>query len=102
MRGLVVFLIPPEKGVNGGVLSIFSQCKESRRFTDIHKSDVVLCTYPGEPSYRQNDLFDNDEVILSFDEVVAQYPSPGSLIVHVPEYAVSEVYSGFGRYRDYL
>lgn len=99
---LIVYFIPPNKIVNGGVMSIFSLCKESRRFTHLHNSDVVLCTYPGSRSYRKNDLFSNNEKILSFSEVVNNYPQPDSLTLNIPEYASEHVYRGLLAYSGYL
>lgn len=90
-KKIIVFLIPPDKIVNGGVLSIFSICKESRALKNIHGSEVVLATYPGYETYRKNDLFKNDETIYSFDEIVKR-GIPSSLILNVPEYASLDVF----------
>lgn len=102
MSRVVIFLIPPKKTINGGILSIFSLCKESRRFKSVHKSEILICTYPGRESYETNDLFENDEKILSFDSAIAKYPKPESLIINIPEYAVVEVYRSLQKYKDYL
>lgn len=98
---LIVFLIPPDKIVNGGILSIFSICKTSRQFSDIHKSEVMLSVYPNHDSYKKNDLFENDEEILSFDEIV-KMGTPQSFILHVPEYASWDVYWSLKKYSAYL
>jgi hypothetical protein len=99
---LVVFLIPPEKIINGGILSIFSISKVSRELKDIHKSDVYIATYPGTKSYQKNDLFKNDEIIYSFDEIMA-LGVPDSLLLHVPEYASWNMAHLFReKYHDYI
>ncbi len=98
---LIVFLIPPQKLVNGGIMSIFSIARISRQFKEIHKSEVLLATYPGEKSYGKNDLFKNDETIYSFDEIVKRGP-PQSLQIHIPEYASHDVFQGLKKYEDYL
>lgn len=90
-KRFIVLFIPPKKIVNGGILSIFSICNVSREFKDIHKADVYLATYPGTKSYGKNDLFNNDEEILSFDEIVKK-GNPDFLQLHVPEYASAEIY----------
>ena len=101
-KRLIVFLVPPQKIVNGGILSIFSICKVSRQFKNIHKSDVMLSVYPGHKSYKKNDLFDNDEVIHDFDEVV-KMGRLESLLVHVPEYASYDVCQELKQnYSEYL
>ncbi|HUA13564.1 MAG TPA: hypothetical protein VL989_03635 [Candidatus Sulfotelmatobacter sp.] len=98
---LIVFFVPPKKDVNGGIISIFSICKVSREFTDIHNSDVVISTFPSYKSYKTNDLFKNDEVIYSFDEIVDKGPYE-SLQLHVPEYASKIIFDGIRPYFDYL
>jgi hypothetical protein len=98
---LIIFLIPPKKIVNGGVLSIFSIAKVSREYQSIHQSEVVLATYPGYKSYRKNDLFKNDETIYSFEELVAR-STPAALQLHVPEYASGEVYAALQKYAGWL
>lgn len=101
-KRLIVFLVPPEKIVNGGVLSIFSICQVSRQFKSIHKSEVFLAVYPGHKSYKKNDLFDNEEVVYDFDEVVAM-GKPESLLLHVPEYASFDVCNALKEnYADYI
>ena len=80
-ENLIIFFIPEKKLVNGGIISIFSLCKESRRYFAIHKSSVIICTYPGGKTYSKNDLFNNDEKIFSFEEVMIKYPSLKRLII---------------------
>lgn len=98
---LIIFFVPPKKIVNGGVMSIFSICKISRQFKKIHNASVLLSTYPGHVSYRKNDLFDNDETVYSFDELVKR-GIPSTLQLHVPEYASVEVFLGLKKYSHYL
>jgi hypothetical protein len=98
---LIVFFVPEEKLVNGGIVSIFSICKVSREFEDIHKSKVVLSMPPGVKSYGKNDLFENDETIYSFDEIIAQ-GSPKALILHIPEYASYNTFMALKKHSDYL
>lgn len=101
-KNLIIFLIPPEKLVNGGIMSIFSICKVSRQFTDTHQADVALATYPGTKSYGRNDLFENDETIYAFDDIIAR-GAPESLLLHVPEYASYDICRKLREdYADYL
>lgn len=87
---LVIFLIPPEKIVNGGIMSIFSLCKESRAF--IPKGAVsAVCVFPGKKSYRKNDLFENNEYIYELPELLAKYPNTTSLLLQIPEYSIKDI-----------
>lgn len=101
-ENLIIFFIPEKKLVNGGIISIFSLCKESRRYFAIHKSSVIICTYPGGKTYSKNDLFNNDEKIFSFEEVMIKYPSLKRLIIHIPEYITTEIYPRLISQMDYL
>lgn len=87
-KNLIIYFVPEKMIVNGGVLSIFSQAKESRRYKDLHTSKSFICTYPGTVSYKNNSLFENDEMIYSFDQIVKKYPNPDSLMLHIPECAI--------------
>jgi hypothetical protein len=99
---IIIFFIPPKKVINGGILSIFSVCASSRESYDIHKAKVVLCVYPGHKSYKKNDLFDNDEYLYSFDEIIKLMPKPEFMQVYVPEYASVEVFNQLIPYRKFL
>lgn len=87
---LVVFFIPPSKIVNGGIMSIFSLCKESRAFLT-SKDLSVVSVFPGTKSYRNNDLFENSEYIYEFTELLKKYPETQSILLHIPEYAIKDV-----------
>lgn len=100
---LIVFIVPQKKVVNGGVMSIFSQCKEARKFYDIHKAEAIVCTYPGFGTYGKNDLFENDERVYSFDEVISDWPHLKELILHIPECGIVLVNEALQRkYHDYI
>lgn len=100
-KRLIVFFIPPIEAINGGILSIFSLCEISRKFIDIHHSEVVLSTYPGSKSYKKNKMFNNNENIYSFDEIV-KWGKPISLLIHVPEYASMDIFKNLKIYNNYL
>jgi hypothetical protein len=101
-NNLIIFFIPPKKEVNGGILSIFSIAKESRKFFNIHKSEVVICVFPGNETYRKNDLFNNDEYIYSFDEIILKFNDINSLTMNIPEYAIDSVSIGLSKYIEEL
>ncbi len=90
-QNLIIFFVPPQKIVNGGILSIFSQAMEARRFKNLHRSTVLVCTYPDNETYGRNDLFDNDERVYSFDQVITKWRHPRRVLFHIPETAVIRV-----------
>ncbi len=100
-KRLIVFLLPPKKTINGGILSIYSICQVSRQFESTHHAKVILATYPGYKSYGHNDLFENQESIKSFREIVEAGPYD-FLMLHIPEYASNEVFDNLQKYNDFL
>lgn len=101
-KNLIVFFLPPEKTINGGIISIFCLCRESRRFKTTHGSEVVLSVLPGYKSYKRNKYIDNDEYIFSFSELVKKYPKPKSLTLHIPEYSVLSTAKSLNKYMKFL
>lgn len=100
-KRLIVFFVPEDKLVNGGILSIFSIARVSREFQNIHKAEVVISVPPGCKSYRHNDLFQNNETVYSFDEIVANGPYD-SVLLHIPEFASYNTYMSLKKYGDFI
>lgn len=100
-KRLIVFFVPKDKLVSGGVLSVFSIAKVSREFKKIHGAEVVLSVPPGFKSYGKNDLFKNDETIYSFDDIVKNGPYE-SLLLQIPEYASYDTYMALKKYSEFI
>lgn len=98
---LVVFLVPPEQFIGGGIISIFSLCRETREVVP-DSTHVVISTYPGTPTYGKNTSFENDEVVYDFKTVIKEHPRLNSLIIHIPEYSVEAVVHGLNNFRPFL
>ncbi|NCO10969.1 hypothetical protein GW930_03655 [Candidatus Saccharibacteria bacterium] len=47
-----------------------------------------IITYPNNPGYGHNDLFENDEVVYSLDEILDKYTKISKLVLNIPELAV--------------
>ena len=91
---LIVFLVPSETKINGGVMSIYSLCSTSRKFNS--DSVCVISTYPGSKyTYAYNDMFINDEKIYRFSQIVNSCKNLEKLILHVPEYYVKDIARDF-------
>jgi len=101
-KSLILFITPTQKVVNGGVMSIFSLTKESRKLQHIHNSSVELCVYPGDRSYKKNDLFDNEEYVYDFEQIMKKYPKLDRILIHVPELAVDKLNLAFIKYITYF
>jgi len=83
-------------------MSIFSLTKESRKLQHIHNSSVELCVYPGDRSYKKNDLFDNEEYVYDFEQIMKKYPKLDRILIHVPELAVDKLNLAFIKYITYF
>jgi len=98
----IIFLVPPEEVITGGIISIFSLAKESRKLKKIHNSEVLIATYPGCDSYHKNNLFENNEIILSFSEAINTNPNSSSLLLHIPEYSAKSIYYELKKHKTEL
>jgi len=84
-------------------MSIFSQCKESRRYSYIHRAEVIISTFAGYPTYSKNDLFENDETVVDFDHIIETYKNLDHILLHVPEIAVEQTIDAFtGKYKQFI
>lgn len=98
---LIVFLLPPEKFISGGIISIFDICSETRSLAS-NSCATIMAVYPGESSYGRYDFMDNDEVIYEFSTIFDHFPRLNSIIIHIPEYSVERVFWGLSSYGSYL
>ena len=93
-KKLILFLIPsPDSAmINGGIMSIFSLCEESRRI-----NDAALCIISTPPhckyTYAKNDKFLNDENIYRFSQIIDNANNLDEMILHIPEYYADNFYN---------
>ena len=92
-KKIVVFIIPPENCVYGGMMSFFSLCSNSRKVLD-GKAEVLLATcmckyYDTVVTYAYNDKFPNDEKIYRFEQIAKYAENVSELIIHLPEIYIS-------------
>lgn len=93
-KKLILFLIPsPDSAmINGGIMSIFSLCEESRRI-----NNDALCIISTPPhckyTYAKNDKFLNDENIYRFSQIIDNANNLDEMILHIPEYYADDFYN---------
>lgn len=93
-KKLILFLIPsPDSAmINGGIMSIFSLCEESRRI-----NEDTLCIISTPPhckyTYAKNDKFLNNENIYRFSQIVDNANNLDEMILHIPEYSADDFYN---------
>lgn len=86
-KNLIIFFTSGYDMVNGGILSINSIYDETKKLISLHKSEVILCTVPGEPLLLRYTQFENNSFIYNFQDVMSYFSDLENLIIHVPEYA---------------
>lgn len=91
---LIVFLVPEINTISGGIYSIFSIAKQSRKFKSIHKSDVIVMTIPNKnnKTYFRQTYFRNEEIVYRFDQLL-QFRNLKTLTIHVPEFFSRDFYA---------
>lgn len=95
-KKLILFLIPSQVKICGGVLSIYSLCETSRNI--VPDALCILSTYPNdEYTYASNDMFLNNEQIYRFPQIVDNCKNLEELIIHIPEYYSKRVYKDLKR-----
>lgn len=87
---IVLFVLPSEEVVSGGILSIFSLCHYTRKILPDHL--VLLVTEAGNKTYAGSSWFCSDEKIYRWEQVIDSMQNAESVIVHVPEYMSGEFY----------
>lgn len=86
-RELVVFVVPSLPLVNGGVMSIFSLCRQTREIYP--QAHCLIATRPGLYTHAANKLFQNDEKIHRWKQIVTQARRVRKMVLHLPEYDAS-------------
>lgn len=88
---VIVILTPGLDIINGGILSIASVFEETRKLKDLHKSEVLLCTVPGEPLLLRYTKFRNNNDLFEFSEVLRYFENLHEMMIHIPEYCIKRV-----------
>ena len=89
---IIIFFIPNINCLTGGVISIFSLYKETKKLKDIHSAEVVLCTYPGFMTYYKNTQIPSNEEIFSWNVVKKYFTNLNSAIICVPDYVSASLF----------
>lgn len=82
---LIVFLVPEEDVISGGVMSINSIAKVSKDLKEIHHSEVIICTMPNPRTFLKYSKFKADFNIYRFDQLLNYFKRLNNLIIHIPE-----------------
>lgn len=93
---LVVFLIPNEERISGGLMSIFNLAATSRKLKVPDNAEVLLMTVIGKHkrTYIKQKNFKNNETIFRFEQIL-EFQNLKKLWIHIPEYACYDINHAF-------
>ena len=98
IQKMIIFFTPGNDTVNGGILSITSIYSETKKINNIHGSEVIMCTVPGEHLLLKYTNFENQNFIYTFSEVLSYFQNLQELMIHIPEYAVEKFLKNCSNY----
>jgi hypothetical protein len=90
-KNLIIFLTPGFDRVGGGILSISSIYEETKKLKQIHESEVILVTIPGDPVLLKYTKFANNNYIYQLPQILSYFKSLENLTINVPEYVCDVV-----------
>jgi len=99
---LILFMVPPDVIVNGGVMSIFSISDTIRKTLKDSDTHVHIITYPPHVGYGKNPLFFNKEYVYGIDEIISKYKNVDSLLINIPELVAKKAFEMLAPYKQYL
>ena len=88
---LVVFVVPQDLPMCGGIMSIFSLCGASRKILG-DSADCIIATAPGKFTYSHNTFFLNTEKVYRWEQVVELCKSKENVLLHLAEYDCANFY----------
>lgn len=88
---MIIFLAPSDDKVNGGILSIASLAEETAKLTNVHKSNVFVCTRPGEPLLFQYTKFKNTIKLVELNMLISKINNNCKVLLHIPELYVDKI-----------
>ena len=96
VNSLIIYIIPPEKRIDGGVKSIYNMCSVTRKLLKSDECEVLLITYPSILSHHNNNLFPNSEAVFRFSQLRKTFPNVSSLVINIEHY-VANFYSALSK-----
>lgn len=87
---MVLFILPFEEIVSGGILSIFSLCQYTREI--LPEYSVFLVTEAGNKTYACSSWFHSEEKIYRWSQIMENLDNIERLIIHIPEYMSCDFY----------
>lgn len=92
-QNLVILLFPPSiLRISGGLFSILNIAAISRQILGLEYK-VIVSHFPRRLGLAMYPYFPTQEIIYDFSQVMRQFPNPEKLLIHIPEYYSSNIFS---------
>lgn len=85
VKKLILVFFPSSVEITGGLISILSIARDTRKLMESKGYFVQMGYYPNWNFFLKYRRCENDENILNFDDIVDNFPNVEELIMHVPE-----------------
>ena len=82
---LVVFFVPGFDMVSGGIMSIISLAGETKKLFSGSKTGVFVCVIPYHPPLSKFTKFENDQVIVNYQDLLSRCGNIKKMLLHIPE-----------------
>lgn len=94
-KKIIVFLVPNDGQISGGLLSIFYFASFVREIEN--SAQCIIATIPGKYTFASTAKFRNSERIFRWEQVLDSCQKCDELVVHVPEYFAGYFYDSLSR-----
>ncbi len=94
---VIIFLVPNDNQINGGVMSIASIHKEFNQLKNLHHCNVIACTnvYDSNEFFLKFNKFDNEMLVFNLKNVLKKLTNTNYLQLHIPELYIESFTNSF-------
>ena len=89
-ENLIIFLVPERDDVCGGLMSIASLARVSRKLLSIRHWDVLMATCPSKNTFCNYSKFEAGFDIFRFSQIRHYFTNLKNVIIHIPENFVGD------------
>ena len=91
---IVVFVLPSEDLISGGVMSVISIYRELKKLEHDLGINVFLSTHPQAPHFEGYTMHNRDVKVYGFKHVITKVLPDSTILFHIPEAHVIQFFLG--------
>lgn len=84
-KKLIIYVLPENDGIGGGVMSICSIARVSRSLKELEDATIILATVPSFHTFENYDSFDAGFDVFRFEQLHTYFTNMEEIMVHLPE-----------------